>query len=195
MKYLLEIDRALFFFINITLKNPLFDWLMPFITSFGNFKLLIIAGAILLFILGTKREKVFLILLITTILIADFVSAQIFKNLFFRVRPCNALQGIHLLVGCTSSYSFPSNHAVNITVFATLISFKYRYLMIPAIILAILVSFSRVYVGVHYPLDVIGGALIGLLIASGVLYLDKRYFARFYNPLKDKQICSKEIDK
>ncbi|MEK6682825.1 MAG: phosphatase PAP2 family protein, partial [Nitrospirota bacterium] len=105
MKYLLEIDRALLFFINITLKNPLFDWLMPFITSFGNFKLLIIAGAILLFILGTKREKVFLILLITTILIADFVSAQIFKNLFFRVRPCNALQGIHLLVGCTSSYS------------------------------------------------------------------------------------------
>ncbi len=195
MKYLLEIDRALLFFINITLKNPLFDWLMPFITSFGNFKLLIIAGAILLFILGTKREKVFLILLITTILIADFVSAQIFKNLFFRVRPCNALQGIHLLVGCTSSYSFPSNHAVNITVFATLISFKYRYLMIPAIILAILVCFSRVYVGVHYPLDVIGGALIGLLIASGVLYLDKRYFVRFCNPLKDKQICSKEIDK
>ncbi|MBI5181614.1 MAG: phosphatase PAP2 family protein [Nitrospirae bacterium] len=188
MKYLLEIDRTLFFYINITLQNPLFDWLMPFITNFKNFRIPFAIGAVLLFISGKKKERIFLILLIGTVLIADFIASQVLKNTFARIRPCNALQGAHLLVGCTGSYSFPSSHAVNITVFATLISFKYRYLMIPVIILAVFVSFSRIYVGAHYPLDVLGGALIGLLISLGAIYIDKRYLKRLYNPLSPEHL-------
>ena len=70
MKYLIEIDKAIFYFINITIQNPFFDWLMPFVTKLGNFKIPIITGSFLFFILGKKKERLFLILLIATILFA-----------------------------------------------------------------------------------------------------------------------------
>lgn len=181
MEYLIKIDKAIFYFINKTLQNTFFDWLMPFITDFGNFKIIIIIGALLLFILGKKKERVFLLLLIVSILIADFIAVHLFKNFFMRIRPCNALPDVHLLVGCTGSYSFLSAHAVNITIFAGLTSYKYRFLMIPSIITAAAVCFSRVYVGVHYPFDVLGGAVVGVLVSIGVIYLDSRYLKRFYN--------------
>ncbi len=180
MEYLIEIDKAIFYFINKTLQNTFFDWLMPFITNAGNFKIIIIIGAILFFIFGRKKERIFLVLLIVSIFVADFIAAQLLKNTFIRIRPCNALNDAHVLVGCTGSYAFPSAHAVNITVFAALTSYKYRFLIIPSIIIAAAVCFSRVYVGAHYPLDVIGGALVGALFAAGVIYMDKRYLKRFY---------------
>lgn len=180
MGYLIEIDKAIFYFINKTIQNPFFDWLMPFITKLGNFKIPIIIGFVLLFILGRKKERVFLILLIATILFADYIATQFIKYIFIRVRPCNALSNVHLLDGCTGSYSFPSSHAVNITVFAALTSYKYRFLIIPLIITAAAVCFSRVYIGVHYPFDVLGGAVIGGFFAAGVMYLDKKYLKRFY---------------
>ncbi|MEK6678130.1 MAG: phosphatase PAP2 family protein [Nitrospirota bacterium] len=181
MKYLIEIDKAIFYFINITIQNPFFDWLMPFVTKLGNFKIPIITGSFLFFILGKKKERLFLILLIATILFADYIATQFIKYIFIRIRPCNALPNVHLLVGCTGSYSFPSSHAVNITVFAVLTSYKYRFLIIPSIIIALLVCLSRIYVGVHYPFDVLGGAVVGALISIGVIYLDSRYLKRFYN--------------
>lgn len=154
---------------------------MPFITKLGNFKIPIIIVFFLFFILGKKKERVFLILLIATILFADYIATQFLKYIFVRIRPCNALPDVRLLLGCTGSYSFPSSHAVNITVFAVLTSYKYRFLMIPSIITAAAVCFSRVYVGVHYPFDVLGGAVVGALISIGVIYLDSRYLKRFYN--------------
>jgi len=72
---------------------------------------------------------------------------------------------VRLLVGCTDSPSFPSNHAVNATVLATLVTLSMPRLWFPVIVLAILVGYSRVYVGVHYPLDVLLGGLLGLVVA------------------------------
>lgn len=84
-------------------------------------------------------------------------------------RPCHALQNVHLLVSCGSGFSFPSSHAVNNFAGALILAFffprnKWWFFGIAAI-----VAFSRVYVGVHYPFDVIGGAVIGLFCAGCVL--------------------------
>jgi undecaprenyl-diphosphatase len=71
-------------------------------------------------------------------------------------------------VGCTNSPSFPSNHAVNASVLATLATLYMPRLCLPAVALAILVGYSRVYVGVHYPLDVLGGSVLGVVVALGL---------------------------
>jgi undecaprenyl-diphosphatase len=89
-----------------------------------------------------------------------------------RARPCIGLADLRLLVGCTNSPSFPSNHAVNASVLATLATISMPRFCLPAMALAVLVVYSRVYVGVHYPLDVLFGGALGIVVAlvfSGVM--------------------------
>jgi len=158
-----EIDSSTFSQINITFQNDVFDLLMPFITS----KAYLIFLPFFIWILYKERKNSLVILgiALTSILIADWFANEL-KLYFERLRPCNALDNVRLLIGCGRSFSFPSNHAVNAFAFATPF-----YLMskgrVRAVFffIALLVGFSRVYVGVHYPSDVIAGALFGTLIA------------------------------
>jgi undecaprenyl-diphosphatase len=92
------------------------------------------------------------------------VSSSLLKNLVERVRPCNVLEHVNILVNCTESFSFPSSHAVNnfaAAVFFSMLFSKYRVWFYTV---AVLQAFSRPYVGVHYPSDVLGGAIIGAAI-------------------------------
>jgi undecaprenyl-diphosphatase len=118
-----------------------------------------------------KKALIVLMLAFVSILISDWFS-NIVKHYFERVRPCNEFDGVRFLVGCTRSFSMPSNHAANAFAFATpfYILFKNR-LRYVFVIVALLVGFSRVYVGVHYPSDVIVGALIGAVLAISVVSL------------------------
>lgn len=164
-------DVAIFRFINLTLANPVTDVVMPFLTDlnqnwFGRG--LIAAAWLLLVARGGKPGRAAAFLLIPLIAVSDQISSNVIKGLFMRPRPCHLLngaavvEGVRLLVGCGGGYSFPSSHAVNHFAAATLLSRYYpgaaRYLFGYAALIAL----SRVFVGVHYPLDVIGGALIGL---------------------------------
>jgi undecaprenyl-diphosphatase len=76
------------------------------------------------------------------------------------------LEAVRLLVGCTHSLSFPSSHAANISAQALLFAYLYRPLVFPLFLVAAAVGYSRVYVGVHYPSDVAGGVLVGLITAA-----------------------------
>ncbi|MBI4654898.1 MAG: glycosyltransferase family 39 protein [Nitrospirae bacterium] len=98
---------------------------------------------------------------------------NILKTLFERPRPCQVLQGINLLVGCTGSFSFPSNHAANAFSFSAGLAYFFRGAGIPLYLLAVIIAFSRIYVGVHYPSDVVFGALLGTLIFFFVLAVYK----------------------
>lgn len=175
-------DQALFFAVNRGTENRAFDILMPFITSFGNFKYLLAALlAFMLFYNGKTRAVA--IVAVVAIILSD-QTGNILKDLIERPRPCRVLHDVHLLVGCSGSGSFPSNHSANCFAVALTIFMKYRKTTAWAFAIAALVAFSRVYVGVHYPFDVIGGALLGLACGAIAVACSRWYEPRIEHLLE-----------
>ena len=167
---IVEIDKNLMVFLNKTLSNPIFDILMPIIT---NQKFLTIIGVILILYLGFysgKRGKITLIVLIFAAGISDAVCAQIIKPWVGRIRPSHEfIEYINLLVSKGGKWSFPSNHAANSFAFATVLSYFYDKNKTMIFSIASVIAFSRVYVGVHYPLDIIFGSLLGYTVSWIIL--------------------------
>ncbi|HPU24129.1 MAG TPA: phosphatase PAP2 family protein [Candidatus Kapabacteria bacterium] len=172
METLFGIDLYLFKLFNQAFVNPIFDAIMPIITKEKN---LLPVYAIALFILiwkGGRRGQIVALLLIITVVISDQLSSTVIKNFVGRLRPCHELIDVRLLVNCGSGKSFPSSHAVNIFAAAILLSGFFRRYWYIFISIAIIIAYTRVYCGVHYPSDVIAGAIIGSVIG----YLCYRLF-------------------
>ena len=173
MEFLVEWDVALFYFINVDLQNPLFNWLMPFITERNHW--FPVWGILIIGLLwkGGKKGRTMVLLIIPVIFLSDQISAHVLKPLIERPRPCVALPDVHMLVGIKRSFSFPSAHAANFFAAATLLNYfypKYRWVYFTA---AFLVALSRVSIGVHYPLDIIAGGILGACCALFVIYFWK----------------------
>lgn len=162
--FLYSIDVSLFYFINGTLANPVFDKVMPFITEVRNWYLVYVLLWFIILFNGGKYRIALAISMIVLAAITDQVSSSLLKNLVERMRPCDTLPNVHLLVGCTGSYSFPSSHAVNNFAAAMFFGYFYKHLKWILFSVATIVALSRIFVGVHYPSDVIGGALIGVIL-------------------------------
>ncbi|NOS35486.1 MAG: phosphatase PAP2 family protein [Deltaproteobacteria bacterium] len=174
MDAIIGIDRAIFYLVNTRLTSSFLDFFMPFITSKSNFTVVMVILWVGGLIVGRWKSRQALILLLLVVTSSDFLSSSIFKELFQRVRPCVALDHVHLLVGCGGSFSFPSSHATNIFAAMVWLSLHYRKALPLFLIIALLVSYSRIYVGVHYPLDVIGGACLGTSIAFLFIVVEVR---------------------
>lgn len=178
---ILQIDRWLFILFNVKLANPLFDMVMPFLRTQEIWYPLYLVLLILLY-RQYKVKSIYVILTLALLIVcSDQFSANLVKNLFKRVRPCNAedLAGItrHLIESCRG-YSFISAHATNHFAIAAFFSvfFKSMHKSIPFAfyIWAAFIAYAQVYVGVHYPFDVITGALVGTLFGSTFAkYLNK----------------------
>jgi len=159
--------------INNTLSSSVLDVIMPFITDKSHLIIPVAILCILVVVRHKSSEIRTVIVLIITILLTDLM-ASVLKDIFMRIRPCHAIEGVRVLTGCGGSYSFPSNHAANITAAMAFISLRYKKYTIFFLSFAAAVSYSRVYVGVHYPLDVLGGAILGALIALIFHLIDKK---------------------
>jgi len=155
-----EIDRTLFLFINDRLRHAWLDPLMTFVTRKWNFLIPLTFVAWYLLVMGGRRGRAIVTAAILLVVFTD-AGATALRSHFQRVRPCMAVPGMHLLVGCSDSFSFPSNHATNAFALAAFLAVFYRKLTIPLLATAALVAYSRIYVGVHYPADVVAGACFG----------------------------------
>lgn len=160
------IDFKLLIVLNQKISNNLFDLIMPIITNEDYWRIPILCLIIYLLFFSQKKGKIVLFLLIISLGINDYLCASIIKPSIARLRPSHEfLEYINLLVPKGGKWSMPSNHASNMFVLATIISTFYSKTKSIIFFIAILVSFSRIYVGVHFPLDVITGASIGTMIA------------------------------
>jgi undecaprenyl-diphosphatase len=188
-EFLFSVDRSVFLFINQTLSNPVGDILWPIITDYDKllvFRVLLVIIWLWLLIRGGVPGRDAALLLIPVIVCSDTLSSKIIKELVARPRPCHEIDGsavipgIHLLVDCGAGKSFPSSHAVNNFAAATVFSFYYRKLAWAFAAWAALVALSRPAVGVHYPSDIIAGALVGVIVAAIWIWLwlgvQKRFF-------------------
>lgn len=179
LDFLQTIDTAVFYFINVTLQNPVFDWLMPFVTEKYTWFPVWGLAVILLLWKGGRQGRFMVLLIIPVIFLSDQISSSVIKPLFERTRPCVALEGVHLLRGMKTSYSFTSSHAANFFATATFFTYFYPRWKWLFFGLATLVGISRISVGVHYPFDVLGGAVLGTACALAVIYSWKWIAERF----------------
>lgn len=162
--FLYSIDVSIFYLLNQTISNPLFDNFFPYITNIKSWYLVYIIFWLLLIFKSGRIGKISAILIILVIALSDQISSHLLKNLFERVRPCNALQDVNLLISCSKSYSMPSSHAVNNFAAAIFFSKLFPKYKLPLIIVAVLMALSRPIVGVHYFSDIVIGASIGTII-------------------------------
>ncbi len=168
LQHLARADTALFRWINAGHRNPVFDGLMPFVTEAGNWHVAILVTWTALLLFGGGRGRTAALWVVPLLALSDQTSSNLLKDFFARARPCNTLVDVHLLVGCSSSFSMPSSHAANFGAAAFHLGWFYRRAAPLLAVLALLVGYSRVYVGVHYPFDVLVGFAVGVLAALAV---------------------------
>jgi undecaprenyl-diphosphatase len=170
-----RLDQQLFLFLN-SFNSPFWDQVMSVISGVITWVPLYLA---ILIVLGFKYKRKFFILILIIIIavtLSDQVSVLI-KNGVHRLRPCHepSLEGlVHLVKGyCGGKYGFVSSHASNSFMVATfsLLMIRRKWFSYSMIIWALIVGYSRIYLGVHYPIDVICGSLLGILVGWGVYKL------------------------
>jgi len=178
MKGLLHtIDYKLFFLVNDTWKNSFFDTIMPWARNPSVWIPLYLI--LFVFYWFDFRKNIIWILLFAglTVLLTDQISAHLIKQLVHRLRPCatpELIGHIHVLIGCGSGYSFVSSHATNhfgLALFFISLSAKKYWWFTPVFLFwAALISYAQVYVGVHFPIDVICGGILGACIGATTGY-------------------------
>jgi membrane-associated phospholipid phosphatase len=173
LEKIIALDKYLFLKINQDSRNAFFDVIVPFARESKTWIPLYLFLLLFASINFGKKAIWWILACVVTVSATDFISSHIIKPLIARPRPCMDIEfasQVRLLANyCGANGSFTSSHAANhfgLAMFFYItgkhISSKYSFLFF---IWAAIISLSQVYVGVHYPTDIIGGAMLGMLIA------------------------------
>lgn len=160
-----QIDLSILFFINKTLANSFLDLIMPLISH-----PYLLFGLLTVFFFFRKKDNKLALLMIIAIIV-DSVLVIGVKDFVHRERPYQVLD-VRQLVSGDDNRSFPSNHAQLSFMLSTIVFSFYRRFGIILFLISAIIGFSRIYLGVHYPTDVLGGAIIGVLLAVAILKLN-----------------------
>lgn len=165
-------DAAILLWLQNVVRNPVLNPIMIFITHLGDKGLFWIALTLILMIFRkTRRTGVTsAVAMVLGLLVVNIVL----KNWVARVRPYELIEGLQLMIEKQHDFSFPSGHATNSLACAWVLFRRLdKKYGVPALILALLISFSRLYVAVHYPTDVFAGIIIGILSAEAAIRIVK----------------------
>ncbi|HLU84118.1 MAG TPA: phosphatase PAP2 family protein, partial [Vicingaceae bacterium] len=180
IEFLKDIDTQLFLFLN-GLHTPFFDVLFEYFS--GRFFWIPLYA--LLFVIATLKLKwkmmYFILAVVALIFLSDKISVYWFKEVFMRYRPCHnndIAHLIHLVDGCGGKYGFVSSHAANTFALAAFMGIILRKhfpkMLLWMLVWATVVSYSRIYLGVHYPADIAVGGMLGILIGYAVAFILKK---------------------
>lgn len=169
-------DLSILRFINLTVSNRFLDSLFVVACDFNIWRWPIIMIAVALLWKGGAKGRWATVLALIAIMIIDPSVYRLIKPVVGRLRPCHepALDWVRTVAGCGGLYGFPSSHAANTFGLALIYSAFYRRTAWVLYPLAALVSIGRVYLGVHYPSDILAGAIYGSIIALAVILVSAK---------------------
>lgn len=179
MNYITDLDYTILNLIYNNLRTDLCDKIFPIVTQLGNYGAIWIAIA-LVFLMFKKTRKLSIVILLSLGL-TSILGNNILKPLLTRSRPFENLSNINLLIKAPTDFSFPSEHTATAFASAVPIFLFSKKLGIPALILASLIAFSRLYLYVHFPTDVLAGIILGTLVSTIIYKLAFRKKAIIIN--------------
>lgn len=168
---LLAWDKRLLLLVHREWTHPVLDTVMVAVTDFDLWRIPLIVFLLVLLARARTDTRVGILFAILAVVAADQVVSSGLKPLFHRARPFDAIAGLKPLVDA-HDVSFPSAHAANTFAAGVFLALRFRR-MRPLLVLPVVVSYSRVYCGVHYPSDVVAGAIVGALLGVGFLLLER----------------------
>ncbi len=167
---------------------PVLNEVMIFFSSIGNLGIVWIVLALILIMRRKTRD--YGIILLLALVITAILGEGVLKNIIKRNRPFIVLNDLKLLIPLPGSYSFPSGHtASSFTAFGVFyfLNLKYKW---PVFFTAFLIAFSRIYLGVHYFSDIIGGVILG----TGIAYIICSYYKKNSDRIKSNKIIKKLLN-
>lgn len=200
IEFIKDLDTALFLFLN-NQHNSFFDVVMYWATNKYFWIPFYIFLLVVIVLKYKKKSGLIIVAVALLITLSDQLSVHLFKEVFQRYRPCynlNIGNLVHLIDGCGGKYGFVSSHAANSFAIAMFLSVLIKHslqkgelrnrkitTLFPVSIFcwALFVSYSRIYAGVHYPSDILGGALLGVvlgyLVARIYFYVEKKVLSKY----------------
>ena len=169
-------DYNLLMQIHSITQNSFLDSVMPYISAMGDLGAIWIIFSLVL--IASKKYRMVGIMCLVALLLTSTVSEGVLKNLLHRPRPFVQYPSIQLLIPKPPSFSFPSGHTASSFAAATVIARNLKKASLPAFIIAAAIAFSRLYLMVHYPSDILGGILLGIFCAICAEAILKKYWRR-----------------